>query len=238
MTKDGERFDLPKLSASDGYEENRIEGVKTESVFTDERTPTDDLALLSSLLRFASKNRAEELASLLLARFGSLNKVFSAKLELLMQIEGVNENIATLIRLVSATNQYLLEKTPQPFSLADTDKILLFLARLFQGDCDENLVILLFDKNGSFIKHKRISSGGANFVLLSSREILEFALREKAAAVIMSHNHPHGIAVPSLADKEATSVTRQLLSQLGIKLVAHYIIAGDQYSDCLDISDP
>ncbi|MBQ1244464.1 MAG: hypothetical protein IIX94_01810 [Clostridia bacterium] len=237
MIKGDESLDFPMLSASDGYDRSKLESVSTESVLIGESTPKDDLALLCSLLRFASKNHAEKLASELLSRFGSLNKVFSAKLDSLMQIDGVNENIATLIRLVGATNQYLLEKTPPSFSLTDTDKILLFLARLFASECDESLIILLFDKNGSFIKHKRISSGGSNFVLLSAREILEFALREKAAGVIMSHNHPDGIAVPSLADKEATSVTRQLLSQVGIKLVAHYIIAGDQYSDCLNDSD-
>ncbi len=237
MTKENDRFDVPSLSAADGYEEKKIpiNEIKTEEIKGKADNNIDELSLLSSLLRFANKNRAEELSSALLSRFGSANNVFSAKLDLLMQVEGVNENVATLIRLVSATNQYLIEREPKTFSLSDKDEILSFLARLFASDSDESLVVLLFDRDGEFIKHKRISSGGASYVSLSSIAILESAINEKANSVIMAHNHPNGTPIPSLADKEGTAIANQLLSQVGIKLIAHYVIAGDEYSDCLNL---
>lgn len=237
MVKGDPRFALNMLSASDGYEEKKIPTDEAEVCQIDKENEgnEDELSLLSSLLRFANKNRADELAVALLDRFGSASKVFSAKSDLLMQIDGINENVATLIRLVSATNQYLLEKAPKSFSLTDKDKILSFLAKMFVSDSDESLVVLLFDREGKLIKHKRISRGGASFVALPSMAILELAIKEKASSVIISHNHPDGTAFPSLADKESTAIANQLLSQVGIKLIAHYIIAGDEYSDCLSL---
>lgn len=58
------------------------------------------------------------------------------------------------------------------------------------------------------------------------REIVKEALQENAAAVILAHNHPSGVATPSSADKTLTSALKQALSLVDVKVLDHFIVAG------------
>ncbi len=224
-----------KVSSNDGYKEASAKR-EIASCLPDGCSPVSDvseLELLFSLLRFASRKRAEELSHALLNKFGSLRKVLCADVDLLCEVEGINEGIATLIRLVSATKQYINEKAPpKSLSLCEKERIISFLSKLYLGENSENVLLLFFDKNQKFIDFKRISKGSSNSVFISARNFLETSVRYKASYVIMAHNHPDGMAIASISDKEATNLIRQSLSRAGIELFAHYIIANGEYTEC------
>lgn len=225
-----------RVSSSDGYSEASAKR-EIASCLPDECTPVSDASeseLLTSLLRFASRKRAEELSLALLNKFGSLPKVLCADIEHLCEVEGINEAIATLIRLVSATKQYINEKTPpKSLLLCEKERIISFLSKFYLGENSENVLLLFFDKNQKFIDFKRISKGSSNSVFISARNFLETSVRYKAKYVVMAHNHPDGMAIASISDEEATNAIRQSLSKAGIELFAHYIIANGEYTECL-----
>lgn len=60
------------------------------------------------------------------------------------------------------------------------------------------------------------------------REVVKAALRRNAAAVILAHNHPSGVAEPSEADLRLTSALVQALSLVDIRVLDHFVVAGNQ----------
>jgi len=60
------------------------------------------------------------------------------------------------------------------------------------------------------------------------REVVKAALRRNAAAVILAHNHPSGVAEPSEADLRLTSALVQALSLVDVRVLDHFVVAGSQ----------
>ena len=64
---------------------------------------------------------------------------------------------------------------------------------------------------------------------LNIRKVVEMALLTSASAVILAHNHPSGVALPSQADVQATVQVRDALKRLDIRLIDHIIVADGDY---------
>ena len=64
---------------------------------------------------------------------------------------------------------------------------------------------------------------------VSRRRVMEEAMKVNATRVILAHNHPRGVAVPSSEDVVMTREIGKLFAQVGIELVDHIIIADDDY---------
>lgn len=67
------------------------------------------------------------------------------------------------------------------------------------------------------------------------REVVRAALRHNAAAVILAHNHPSGLAVPSEADKVITALIRDALALVDVKTLDHLIVAGDRVASFAEL---
>ena len=76
--------------------------------------------------------------------------------------------------------------------------------------------------------------GVVNSVLTSNRRIVETALKNRASSAIIAHNHPDGFAIPSREDDAATQQIMSSLSTVGIPLVDHIVVAGDDYVSYAD----
>ena len=185
------------------------------------------------LLLFYTRQRADTnpLAHALLDRFGSLSGVLNASFEELLEVNGIGENSAALIKLLpeivkkAAGNEKRLPK-----QITNPDLAAEVLIPKFMFEEDEIAILLCLDANKRVIKSEEISRGVVNSVDLSSRRIAELALRSKASSVILSHNHPDGSLTPSTSDINTTKQLAQSLALLGIKLDDHIIIAGNAYS--------
>jgi len=64
--------------------------------------------------------------------------------------------------------------------------------------------------------------------------VVKAALAANAAAVIFAHNHPSGVAQPSQADELLTRQLREALALVEIKVLDHFIVAGNQ---CLSFAE-
>lgn len=194
-----------------------------------------DHEVLELLLYYAlPRVDTNPIAHRLLDHFGTLEKVFSASAEELSKIKGVGENAALLIALFlplcRRIHTSMEKKAVMLHSPEQTDE---YFQKLFFGEKEEVLYEACLDKKGKLLRCFRVSRGGTDSVDLNMRRIVENALNASASAVILAHNHPSGIALPSPDDNATTLAAFDALRTVGVALVDHIIVAdGDSVSLC------
>lgn len=170
-----------------------------------------------------------ELAHKLLNEFGSLSAVFEASASQLMKVEGMGENSAALIKLITPILRVYLADKKNKKDVHTFDELGEFIhARHFAYN-KEVFCITTLDAAGSIIAFDKICEGDIAVVGVPLRDVLETVIGRKASAVIISHNHPTGSAVPSPKDLEATKTVAKALGNIGVKLLDHIIAVPDDY---------
>lgn len=101
-----------------------------------------------------------------------------------------------------------------------------FLRLHFAGQEYESFVVLFLDAQNRLIEAKELFRGTLTQTSVYPREVVKEALKQNAAAVILAHNHPSGIAEPSRADEMLTSSLKQALSLVDVRVLDHFIVAG------------
>ena len=186
-----------------------------------------DHELLEMLLYYAIPRRdTNELAHRLLERFGSLQGVFSAPVEELSTVEGVGENAAVLLSLVPQIWQRSLQGAPERI-LNSVDKCGEYFAELLSGSRREMLWQVCLE--GKVLSSRCLAEGDVSMAAVSVRQVVEYALRAGAVAVVLAHNHPSGVALPSQEDCATTRLIRDALRTMNIQLVDHIIVADRDY---------
>ncbi len=94
----------------------------------------------------------------------------------------------------------------------------------------EHLGAALLDTHDRLLKNQTIFVGTINSALVSTREIVRYAVLNNAAGVVLYHNHPSGNATPSAHDSLFTKKMREALQLVDIALVDHLVIGADRYS--------
>lgn len=194
------------------------------------------------LLLFYSIPRIDvnELAHRLMNTFGSLHNVLDAPLEELKKIEGVGENTAVLLKLIPQLGRrYLIsrENASGKVVLTGSADAGRYIIPYFHSQRDEVVYIICLDNANRVISCRPLFKGNLNSAAVSTRKLVEHALRENAAGIIMAHNHLSGSTNPSKADVETTVAIAKALRAVEIRLIDHIIIAGDAYSSILNETD-
>ena len=122
--------------------------------------------------------------------------------------------------------RWLNEELRRDCSLTTPGSVRDYLRLVFNGREYESFVVLFLDAQTRLIVAKELFRGTLTQTSVYPREIVKEALQENAAAVILAHNHPSGVATPSSADKTLTSTLKQALSLVDVKVLDHFIVAG------------
>lgn len=194
-----------------------------------------DHELLELLLFYAIPRRdTNETAHLLLQHFGSLERVLNASVDELRQVRGMGENAAVLLRLIHdlylRSRQRGLEDERIIGSVKQAGE---YFLRLLDGERTELLYQLCVDSKGKLLASRCLSRGEVDFAALSVRQVVEYALSSGATGVFLGHNHPSGVALPSLDDIESTRQVQEALKPLRIRLLDHIIVADGDYVSLL-----
>lgn len=195
-----------------------------------------DHEALELLLYYAIPRRdTNPTAHLLMERYGSLPAVLAAPVEDLQKVEGVGESAAVLLRLVPQLyRKARLAEAGQETVLNASEKAGAYLLERFAGEKNEVVYQLLLDRKGKLLSCKRLTEGGISGAELNIRALVENALLTSASAVILSHNHPSGVALPSSEDFTTTNQVRSALEQVGVRLADHIIVADGDFVSMRD----
>ena len=170
------------------------------------------------------------IAHRLIDSFGSLSGVFDATPEELMKVKGVGESTAILISMVpQMARKYLEDKADSVNVMGGCSDIGAYLLPKFVGRTNEALMMVSIDNKNKIISCSVVAEGTVDSAKVSRRRVMEEAMKVNATRVILAHNHPRGVAVPSSEDVVMTREIGKLFAQVGIELVDHIIIADDDY---------
>ena len=196
----------------------------------------DDHNILELLLFYAIPRRdTNRIAHELMDTFGTLDAVFEAPPEALMTVDGIGENAAALIRLVpEAGRRYLIAKNDIGQILNSSEIAGRFFVPRFVSCRDEVVYMACLDAKLKVIDCRVVGSGGTNHARIDVRAAVQTALWQNATAIILAHNHTSGIALPSREDEMVTLHLKQALETVGIELVDHIVVAGDDFVSMAD----
>jgi DNA repair protein RadC len=94
----------------------------------------------------------------------------------------------------------------------------------------ESFCVLLLDSRHRLIEYVELFRGTIDGASVHPREVVKLALAKNAAALVLAHPHPSGVAEPSHADELITKRLTEALSLVDIRVLDHVIVAGGEVS--------
>lgn len=195
-----------------------------------------DVQTLELLLFYCIPRRdTNPIAHALLERFGSLHQVLEAPLHELEKVEGIGEQASTLISLTrQLARSYGVSRSACQNILNTTSKCGAFLKPYFLGKREETVYLLCLDAKCKALGCTEVGRGSVNSAGLSIRRIVENALAVNATSVVLAHNHPSGLAIPSAEDVVTTRRVAMALQAVGIYLADHIVVAEDDFVSLME----
>ncbi len=169
-------------------------------------------------------------AKALLRKFGSLRAIVDAEIGDLERISGVGKKSAIVIKFIKEFAAfYLMQKAKEKPQIACTSELLDFVRMAMGGKKDEEFCVIYLDAQNQIIEFETVQQGIANQAVVYPRQVLERALRKKASALILAHNHPSGHVRPSDADIRLTRTIQETARALDILIHDHIIIGENRF---------
>lgn len=166
----------------------------------------------------------------LIQRFGSLSAVLEADPKDMASIEGMGDKAAAFLAMIpQITRRYyhdrVLRDRPK---LNNSESVAEYLIPLMAGRPEEVFYVLCLDTQCKVVYSALISEGTIKEAVVYPRQVVEVAIRHRAASVIFAHNHPAGTTNPSPQDHHLTKLLVQALGPLDIKVLDHIIVGANQ----------
>ena len=191
----------------------------------------DELYVLELLLYYCIPRKdTNPIAHELLHTFGSLTGVFEATVEELIKVPGISHNAATFLNLIHQTGRYYQVKRAEVGDILRTvTECAEYLAARFYGRENETVFLLCLDAKCKVLGCKMVGEGSVNSANVPVRRLVEIALNTNATTVILAHNHPSGVAIPSDEDIQTTLRVARAMAAVEITLADHIVVADDDY---------
>ena len=214
------------MSIHDGHRQRLWQRFLTEGLdnFT-------EVQVLEMLLFYPIKQKdTNPLAHILLKKFGSLSQVLEAPVEELKKVKGVGDATATFLHLITDVGRYYLVNRSQQCTILPTiEACARYMVPFFFGRRLETVFLLCLDAKCKVLCCKEVGEGSVNSASISVRKIVETALAANATTVVLAHNHPSGVAVPSEEDVQTTRRIAMALQAVDVHLADHIVVADDDY---------
>ncbi|RLA10204.1 MAG: hypothetical protein DRQ60_00520 [Gammaproteobacteria bacterium] len=213
------------MSINEWHEQDR----PRERLFAHGASRLSDSELLAITLRTGTRGKnAVELARELLQEFGSLRQLLNAEQHQLSHINGFGPvKFAQFKAIAELGQRYARESLQRGDALTSPEQTENYLRTRMRDYQQEVFACLWLDNRHRIIQFDELFYGTVNGASVYSREVVRSALRHNAAATILCHNHPSGIAEPSAADRQITQRLQQALELIDVTVLDH-IIVGDQ----------
>ena len=186
-----------------------------------------DAELLAIFLRTGVRGKsAVEVARDLLGRFGRVSRLLAATEPEFRAVPGVGAAKSAQIAVVmELARRALAEEMGARDCLASPDAVRGYLRLRMQELAHEAFCCVFLDAQNRVIVAEELFRGTLTQTSVYPREVVKHALRHNAAAVILAHNHPSGVAEPSIQDQALTRALAEALALVDIKVLDHFIVA-------------
>lgn len=191
---------------------------------------------LEYLLFFVIPRRdTNPLAHALIERFGSFAGVLEASEEELRAVEGIGPAAARFLHMLPAVDRYYaVSRSKGTRRFTTTAQLGEYLVPLFRGQKRESLLLLALDERRRLLRTVWLNTGTVSAVDIGVNKIATETVAAGASIVVLAHNHPGGVALPSKEDIVATGNAMRALGLLGVHVQDHIIVAGEEYTSLRD----
>ena len=188
-----------------------------------------DAELLAIFLRVGVTGKsAVDLARDLLTQFASLNGIFAATEHDLIQVHGIGTSkYVQLQAIFEMSRRALNEQLQQRDVFKSPQQVRDYLVLKLGSLTREVFLVLFLDTQNHLVATEEMFAGTLTQTSVYPREVVKRALHHNAASVIFAHNHPSGIAQQSQADELLTKQLKQALALIDVRVLDHFIVAGN-----------
>ena len=168
---------------------------------------------------------AIDIAREALADAGGLRRLMNLTQNEMCEIKGIgaakNAQIQAALEL---GRRYLMEKLEKGKAISSPQASRDYLMLQLRDKPYEAFFAMFLDSKHQVIHHQELFRGTIDSASVPVREVVKEALKHNAAAMIVAHNHPSGVAEPSAADKSLTESLSLALSLVGVRLLDHFVV--------------
>jgi len=192
-------------------------------------TALTDAELLAIFLRTGIKGKsAVELARDLLEVNGGLSSLLGADEKQFCESKGVGQaKYVQLQAVVEMSRRHLEEKIQRGDAMQNVNDVKHYLQSRLQDYPFEVFACLFLDNKHRVIEYEELFRGTIDGASVHPREVVRRVLHHNAAAIVLAHNHPSGVAEPSQSDNLITEKLKQALQMIDVRVLDHFII-GDE----------
>ncbi len=184
-------------------------------------------------LLFLARARGDTnpLAHMLINRFGSLSDALDAPIEELEAVPGVGHSTAVVLKFIPQMCAYYLnnKQSHKRTPLDSVRAVGEFFMPKFFARTEEALYMAAVDDRRMLLRCVLISEGTANATSICVTKIVSEALKYKATGVVLAHNHPRGLTLPSGDDMAVTQEVYRALQMVNVQLLDHLIFSENEY---------
>ena len=186
-----------------------------------------DVELLALLLRTGTAGQGVlQMAHALLERFGGLAGLLTARVEDLKGIKGLGPaKRAEIAAVLEIARRVLAERLADDSAFEQPQAVKDFLALQLAALDHEVFAAMFLDVKHRLLRFEILFRGTLTQTAVHPREVVKRALALNAAALVLAHNHPSGVAEPSRADELITASLRQALQLVDVRVIDHVIVS-------------
>lgn len=195
-----------------------------------------DYELLELLLTYSIPRRdVKPLAKALLRKFGSVSNVFNANKEQLIDVKGLGERSATLIKLIYACHiKHFEDKMLGSNPLSNPEDVVNFAKVFLANRRYETLLLIFVNSKNKVCGYEISSSGTVDSSLAYPRNVMVRAVERKANGLLIVHNHPSGDPTPSSEDKDVTKKMKEAARTMDVRFLDHIVVGTSGYYSFLE----
>lgn len=190
-----------------------------------------DAELLAILLRCGYKGVSVlQLSHHVLEKAGSFLYLYQMDMKRMTEIKGISKIKAMELQACFEISKRVAEQTFfDSFHIHDPKTISNYLNKKIGYKKQEHFVLLMLNTKNQLIKEKTLFVGSLNTSVVHAREVYQCAIENSSAKIMVAHNHPSGECIPSEQDILVTNSLQQVGELIGIPLLDHIIVGGNQY---------
>lgn len=189
-----------------------------------------DAELLALLLRTGYRGRSVvAMADDVIQACGGLAGLLNADPQTLATCKGLGPaKRAELVAVMALAKRALGQQLAAAPVFDSPDRVKDYLALQLGNRARECFIVLYLDAQHRLLHTAELFEGTLTQTQVHPREVARVALQQRAAAVVLAHNHPSGVAEPSKADEFLTQTLKQALRLFDVQVLDHLIVGRGQ----------